>query len=305
MKKFLTAILLMFILPLCAQAEQKVDNIALLTRQGFFNKPQPSRLSPKDEIKRFFKLHTEYSNSYKIDELKTLYSDKYVNSDGFNKEVYFKLVKSTFETYPDIKYSCKIKKITFTSKDDAIVEVDEHAVGTSSLQSKLVPDFGSIENVSSCVYYLKKTRGNWQIASDSIYLEKTYLNYGSAKYIPADLFAPSQTEAGKPYVIGLKVLPPRNGEVVISLGHEKITYPQKNTEGVYRKLPESNLLERIVNANDDNVNEYANAFYVVMHPEFKDNDILEMRVSGVGFAMSRVNVIPKNKYIEVKNEKDK
>ena len=42
-----------------------------------------------------------------------------------------------------------------------------------------------------------------------------------------------------------------------------------------------------------------------MHPEFKDNDILEMRVSGVGFAMSRVNVIPKNKYIEVKNEKDK
>ena len=45
------------------------------------------------QIKELFKVHETFANKHDITGLKSLYSDNYINSDGMNKDVYFKTVE--------------------------------------------------------------------------------------------------------------------------------------------------------------------------------------------------------------------
>ena len=58
---------------------------------------EQKRIQKQDiaNIKKLIKNHNIYANKHNIKNLEPLYSDNYMNNDGFNKKAYFKSVEST------------------------------------------------------------------------------------------------------------------------------------------------------------------------------------------------------------------
>ena len=257
--------------------------------------------SQKYEVKKLFKSYVDTANKYNFDKLVSFYSDNYVNSDGFDSKLYFKLIKSTWDTYSNIKYKFKIKNITING-DTATVEVEETSVATN-----VSPDNGILTSFANNVYYLKKYNDGWKIVTDCIINERTVLAYGDAKNSLITLNAPNQILADTEYTASLVVIPPKNTLVIASIGKELVTYPQKTAKEVFRKVPDDCILERLFKSNTSNVNEYAVASIGLTKATVQPDKKLSIKVSGLAYAMTRVNVVPVNKFIEEdKNEnKDK
>lgn len=308
MKKLLLifAVFLLFCPQSYAQDNTVTGNIALLTKNGFFEKSQATTfLNPIDEVKKTLCNHLKYSNSYNLEGLKALYADSYVNTDGLNKDLYFDLIKKTWESYPDIKYKIEIKNITIDN-NTAIVQVDEVATATTASKSGVVAEKGLLESSSGSIYYLEKTNSGWLITSDYIVYEKTFLRYGSAKQMQVDLLAPVHILANTQYTATLEIVPPKSSLVIASIGRENITYPQTVAEEVFRKLPDDGILERVFKANDKNINEYAVASFGITKAEILNGTEIKIYVTGLGFVMSRINVVPRNDFVKVvDNEKAK
>lgn len=304
MKKFLILASALFIL--CPKTFAGEENIALLTKKGFFERPQvqSSFVAPCEEVKRALNAHLKYANGYNFDGLKSLYADNYVNADGINKEIYFDLIKKTWSSYPDIKYKMEIKHIEINA-NTAIAQVCETATATTSSKSGIVNEKGLLQSTSSSAYYFEKMGSEWLITSDYIISEQTQLRYGSAKEICVELSAPSQIPANTPYTTTLKMDAPKDSLIIASIGRENITYPQSTAEEVFRKLPEQGILERVFKSNDKNINEYSVASFGITKAEIKNGTEIKIYVTGLGFIMSRVNVIPKNEFVKVaENEKE-
>ena len=53
-----------------------------------------------NDIKKVIDQQSAYTNKYDLKGLATLYADDFVNSDGFNKDVYFKLIEDTWIFIP-------------------------------------------------------------------------------------------------------------------------------------------------------------------------------------------------------------
>lgn len=304
MKKLI--LILTALLIICPKSYAVSDNIALLEKSGFFDSAKPcNSFNPLDEVKKTMYMHLKYANSYNLEGLQSLYADNYINSDGINRKIYFDLIKKTWENYPDIRYRINVKDVTVNG-DRAIAQVDESAVATTVSTSGIVKEKGLLESVSESVYYLEKMNNKWLITSDHILSEKTFLRYGSAKTTEVDLTAPYQVSADTPYTSTLKIIPPKDSLIIASIGKEKITFPQKTAEEIFRKLPEDGVLERMFNANTDNINEYTVASFGITKAELGKGMEIKVYVTGLGFVMSRVNVIPKNQFIKVaENEKTK
>ena len=64
---------------------------------------------------------------------------------------------------------------------------------------------------------------------------------------------------------------------------------------------EDNILERIFRSNTDNVNEYIVASIGLTRADVTDLSI-KLSLTGFGYTIKRVNVIPQNKYITLKEE---
>lgn len=294
----------MTVLIFCPQSyAEEINNIALLTQQGFFEKSQANSANSCEDIKRILYSHQKYANGYNFDKLRSLYSENYVNADGLNKELYFDLIKKTWASYPDIKYKMDIKNIEING-NIAIAQVNENAQATTNSKSGVVDEKGLLESVSNSVYYLEKINNEWLITSDHIIFEKTFLRYGAAKNIQIELTAPCQILANTPYTSSLRIETPKDSLIIASIGRENITFPQTVAEEIFKKLPEDGLLERMFTSNDKNINEYAVASFGITKAEINNGTEIKIYVTGLGFVMSRVNVIPKNDFIKVaKNEK--
>lgn len=297
----LTAILI--ICPKSYAADE--DNIALLTQKGFFDRSQQSYFSnPCEEVKKVINAHLAYANSYNFEKLKSLYSSNFMNADGLSRDVYFELIKKTWASYPEIKYKAVIKNIGIDG-NIAVVQVNETAEAATNSTSEIVKERGLLQSNSESVYYLEKFNDEWLITSDHILAEKTSLKYGSAKEMDVSLSAPAQIFANTPYTASLKIDVPKDSLIIASIGQENITYPQITAEEVFRKLPEDGTLERIFKSNDKNINEYAVASFGVTKAEIKGTEI-KIYVTGLGFIMSRINVIPQNNFVKVaEDEKTK
>lgn len=85
-----------------------------------------------------------------------------------------------------------------------------------------------------------------------------------------------------------------------------MVFPPENTKEVFRKIADGTL-ERVFKANDNNVNESVVASVGLTHAENYDESKIRVYLSGLAFIMTRVNVIPENKYIKLegKNEQNK
>ncbi len=256
-------------------------------------------------IRNVIKEQNNYCNKRDYDKLFALYKSDFINNDGFSKDVYFRLIKDTWKSYPDITYQTEILSINLQN-NYATVQTRETAIATTTEDLGEAEIVGELHGYGHSVYHLEKVGNNWKIASENILEETTTLTYGDARFLNIHLSSPEQIGAGKSYTASLAVNAPYDSVVVGSIGQEKITYPQKNPEDVYRKLADDNTLERVFTANTDNVNEYNIASVGITRAEFPDEDNprnIRIYMSGIAFVVTRVNVVPANNFIKLE-EKD-
>ena len=249
------------------------------------------------EIKSLLNSQVRYANRTNFDKFIATYDKNYVNSDGFNLETYSNLVRDVWQTYNNIEYGITIKDIDIQN-DKATVTVTETSFAELPAPAKLD---GVMMSEADSVYYLKKSDGDWKVASDKVISETTSLLYGAAKDLDIKLTAPQEIEAGKEYTASLEFTPPENVIAIASIVSDKVEYPQNQPKEVFRKLPDDNILERIFISNSDNVNEYVVASIGLTKADINDLSI-QLSLTGFGYKIVRVNVVPNNsKEINVKD----
>jgi hypothetical protein len=255
----------------------------------------------RNELKSIIELQTEIANKHDLDGLKKLYSKDFINSDGFNFDIYMQMVEDTWQTYPDIAYKTQIHSVDF-SDNYATVLVTEIAVAAPKEQVGDYETIGELYSISKCLYTLEKHGSSWLINSEKMLEETSTLKYGSARYVDIELNTPKQIGANKYYTTTLKTNIPQDYAIVASISKENITYPQvAKSEEAFRRIEEDNILERVFLSNKDNVNEYAIASVGITN--IRNNEVF---MSGLAFIMTRVNVIPENKFVKEKpNEQSK
>ena len=242
----------------------------------------------KKAIKKIIKIQDKYAQNYDDISLSKLYADDFISSDGFKKDVYFDLIKETWQAYPDISYTTEIKGIN-VEKDQASVDVYETSLATTTQVEENVAIYGELHSYSNGTYYLKKTNNKWLITSEKIKNEKSMLKYGDLRYVDIDLNSPETVKAGEYYTAALTVNTPESAMIVASIGRDNITYPQEKSEEIFRKMPEDNILERMFLANKEGKNEY-NVASVAMTKTQVRNGKLSLYMAGIAFIMTRVNV---------------
>lgn len=257
-----------------------------------------------NDIKNVIETQTAYANKYDLDGLSSLYAKNFVNSDGFNKDIYFKLIKETWETYPDIIYKTHINSVEF-SENYATVNVNEIAVATSKETVGELSVIGELYSSSNCIYYLEKQGSKWLINSEKILDETSTLKYGDARYTNIEFTAPKQIGANQDYTATLKIDAAKNCVVIASINKENIVYPQTKAEDAFRKLSTDNILERVFHSNKDNVNEYAVASIGITRAENPTNNQIRVYMGGLAFIMTRINVTPENKFVKLEEEESK
>ena len=252
------------------------------------------------QIKDLFKLHERYANNHDISSLGDLYSEKYVNNDGFDKKIYFQSIKDTWETCKDLTYKTTINKISIDG-DYASVEVLETAYGSLYETLDIGPVAGEIHSTSTGIYHLTKNNGKWLITGETALTDNSSLRYGDARYLKIELSTPNQVNFGEQYTATVKIDADENTFVIGSIGNDPVKYPPSTPNNTLRAVPQSQTLERILYANQENLNEYTVATLAVS--KIKDLGVGGTRVSLTGLAclMKRVNVVPKNNYITQEN----
>ena len=252
-------------------------------------------------IKKVLELQDKFANAHDIEKLKRLYSNDYINSDGFNFESSFKMIEETWATYPDISYSTQIKNIEI-SDNYATVLVEETAVATPKEKFGDFETIGELFSKSRCVYHLEKHGPIWQVSSEKVIDEVSTLKFGEARYINIELSTPKQIGAGKYYTTTLKVDAPQDVTMVGSINQKKLVFPPEETKEVFRKVTD-NTLERVFKANTNNVNESVVASVGFTHAQNYDESKIRVYLSGLAFIMTRVDVIPENKYVKLEGKK--
>ncbi len=264
---------------------------------SFFN----LRITNNDarDVKKVLESQVKYANKTDFDKFISTYDQKYINGDGFNLDTYSSLVKETWKTYDKIEYGIEIKNVAVCD-DKAIAELTETSYAEVPVNENIT---GELKSIANSVYYLQKTNDGWKVVSDSILDETTSMLYGEAKDLDIKLTVPKQILADTEYTASLEFTPPAETIAIASITSEKVEYPQKQMQEVFRKMPEDNILERIFRANTDNVNEYIIASIGLTKADVSDMSI-KLSLTGFGYTIKRVNVIPQNKFITVKEEPD-
>ena len=103
------------------------------------------------------------------------------------------------------------------------------------------------------------------------------------------LTAPKVIEPGVEYTASLEFVPPEDTFAIASIAKDKVEYPQKEAQEVFRRMPDDNILERLFISNKDNANEYIVASIGLTRADIKDLSI-KLSLSGFGYQIIRVNV---------------
>ena len=255
----------------------------------------------KKEILALFDKQDTYAKKYDLKALKTLYSQNFVDNDGYNKEVYFSLIEDTWDTYPDITYETKIKNIKLNG-DYATVETEESAIATTDDIDRAI--VGELHSNSICRYHLQRFSNKWEITSEEVLEEFSALKYGEARFIDVKLEAPRVIGAGQDYTTTLKVDLPKNNIAIASINKERVVNPAEKPEENFKRLSDNNSLARIFTANTDNVNEYNVAAVGITSVNGGNDGKIHIYMNGLAFVMTRVNVVPKNNFARVEEKTD-
>lgn len=255
------------------------------------------------QIRETMNSQLRFANKHNLEGLSSIYSNNFVNNDGFDKKVYLKLVEDTWETYPDISYNTEIKEIDING-NYASVEVYETAVAVAYDTINDVKIAGELNSFAKGIYHFEKVGNKWLMISENMLEETSTLKYGDARYLHLHLNVPKQIPAGKDYSSTLMIDAPKNLMAIGAISREKIVYPQNKPDESFRVLSDDNRLERIFTANDENVNEY-NIASVAIARSLGEGDDAKVYMNGAAFVMTRINVIPQNTMIKLEEENAK
>lgn len=250
------------------------------------------------EIKSLFALQTKYSNAHDYEKLKEFYADKYRNSDAFDKNMTFKIIKENYELYPNLKMATKINMLDVNG-DFATVDVYEYAEAKDILRED-VDLKGNLEAFAHTVYYLERINNTWLITAEHAIEEHNSIIFGEAQYLDVKLNAPMIIGAGESYSSSIEINNlPRNAMLMVAITQSPAIFPLKEEDESFRVLDDVEL-ERIFIANKKNINEYNIATISVTRGRPTPNGNIKIYMSGLAFMMTRVNVIPENNYCEDK-----
>lgn len=257
-----------------------------------FNNSKPT-YSNKYSVVKFFQDQIYYANKKDFKEFFNLYAPEYTNNDGFNLTVSKDIISNLWKEKSDIKYHNTVNTISFYG-DFAIVNVTETASANVLNENN---QKGTLKSCSNITYYLKRAGKSWQIVSENVVSEEINMRWGDAKCVAMFMEAPHEVLANTEYSTKLYIAPPTGLQAIASISSEKISHPQKTQKDVFRKFSTDYSLERLLIANSDNTNEYA--ISTIMFSSANSN-----KVTGYACLIRRVNVVPQNNFIEVKNTPD-
>lgn len=255
----------------------------------------------RNAIKDVFAKQDEYTNSHELEKLSSIYAENFVNTDGFDKKLYFKLIEDTWETYPDITYTTEIRDIRING-NYAVVQTYETAFATTHEVSDTIDTYGTLSSNANSMYYLQKAGSQWVIFAEQVLDEKSQLKYGDARFVQMDLNAPKIVNAGDEYSASLNIQLEDDETAVASIDTQEIIHPIGKPEETFRNLSSQNQLERLFKANSKNINEYVTASIGIAKAEPYDEQYSKVYVSGIAFLMTRINVIPANKFITLEED---
>ena len=295
MKKIIIAILLTaFIIPVSNQASQA----SIISDRRYRAEVRKEQRQDIRQIKALFKKHGELANKHDVKGLYPLYSDNYINNDGFTKDAYFKSIESTWDSCNDLTYKTDILSIEVNG-DHASVYVNETASGTLTEKLDNLQVSGEIHSKSKGIYHLESINGEWYIASETALSDESSLVYGDARYMNIEIQAPAQVNAGDDYTASLKVDADDNTLIMASINSDPVVYPTKIPQNDLRMLPQSHILERVIRANHDNLNEYVVASMAISKVQPVGIENYKIYMAGLACVMKRVNVVPKNNFIKL------
>ncbi len=253
--------------------------------------------SPEAQINALIKKYNKYSMSSDLEKLKKLYTDSYVNNDGFKLDTIMDMMKMSSAVYKNVKYKTEIMKINI-SENYASVKVKEIATGETVKELSNISGTGNIVSEICYTDYLQKVNNEWKISATDVTYEKVSLKYGEAKYMDVDISAPDYIPAGSEYEVDVKTILPGGSFVVGSIVNEDIVYPQKNKKDVYKNI-KSDSLARILKANTANHNEYATVSIAITRAKV-DPPKVNIDMTGAAFIMKRVNVFSAQNQVKEK-----
>lgn len=240
-------------------------------------------------VKATLNSQIKYANKNNFEKFISTYDTNYQNGDGYDLDIYSKLVKELWENYDNIKYGMKIKDISFNPDGTAVVKLTETSLADIPVTKKLS---GVLKSEANSVYYMKKIDGKWKVTSDKINDEVTSMLYGDAINLDIKLSAPQEVTPGYEYTASLEFNPPKDTFAIASIAKDKVEYPQKQAKEVFRKLPDDHILERLFVANSEHANEYVIASIGLTKADIKDMSI-KLSLTGFGYQIIRVNVVDK------------
>ena len=200
-------------------------------------------------------------------------------------------------SYKEVLYTTEIEKIEVDG-NTAVVVAKEIATGETAKVLEKINDTGSINSEIRFVDYMKKDGNKWKISATEVVFEKVVLAYGEAKSLPLDISAPNCVPASSEYDVILKTSVPENMFIVASISNDKIIFPQEKTTDVFRTVKKDELA-RILKANKTNNNEYATASIALTRAKVEPSTVV-LNMTGMAFAMKRVNVLSMNDNVKLK-----
>lgn len=293
-------VLLLILTALLIPYTQLGANASLISDRSYRIQQNKAHKQEIRQIKELFKLHTSFANQHDIKGLRSLYSDNYINNDGFNKQVYFKSIESTWEACKDLTYNTKIQSINING-DYASVNVEETANGTIFDTMDFMPVTGEIHSKSTGIYHLVQINGRWFISGETSLSDESSLLYGDARFMNIEIQAPSQVSSGEQYTTTVKVDADTNTFIVGSIDNDPVSYPASTPKSELRAMPQSQILERVIKANTGNTNEYTIASLAISKAKNAGENQFKIYMAGLACVMKRVNVIPKNEYIKLED----
>ena len=250
----------------------------------------------KYSVVKFFQEHVFYANQTDLAKFLKLYSPKYISNVGFNMESTSELFSDLWKQYSGIKYKNKVNSVAFYG-DTAVVNVSETASAGIVDDNKK----GQLKSYVDVIYYLEKYGKSWIIIGENVITEEIAITWGDANSVAMFFEAPQMVGSGEEYSAKLYIAPPSGIFAIGSITSEIVSYPQKNQKDVFKKFASDYSLERIFLANDKNTNEYVVASIGYSRPTMNQGSGFNMNLSGYACLIRRVNVVPKNNYIEVKH----
>ena len=248
--------------------------------------------SPTKEVKTLLKQHNKAMQNHDIEKIKTFYSKDYLSSDGFDLADTEDMLKKTYSSYNNIKYKTKITNIE--AQDNwAIVQMKDKSSAKVYHENnkKYRGKAGYLSGKSTYNVYLTKEKNEWKILRDEMLTEETSLVYGVAKKISMELNTPVFIKNNGDYDLSLKM---KKSDDIIALGsisREEITYPVKDYTEKFRKIPQTGELERLVKANNKNLNEYAIASIGFTKVSVNEEVTkAKIKIIGMAYLMKRINM---------------